>query len=132
MADVVGTVQKHTDLSIDFTVARKVGKTRTIEHVQVLPDLGADGKGRVGVQLQNNVRVERKQVQGAADLVAQSARETWQMLEGTVQGLGGMLTNFEQAKKSVSGPVAVVAVGAEVARDSPQGALTDAARSLCL
>lgn len=123
MADVVGSVQKHTDLSVDFTVARQVDKKTKIEHVQVLPDLNDSGKGRIGVQLQNNVFIERKQAQGAVDLVKQTARETWQMLNGTVQSLGGMFSNFEQAKKSVSGPVAVVAVGAEVARESPQGAL---------
>lgn len=120
MSKLVRTVKQHTDLSIDFTVARN--KASNVGHVQVLPDIGSDGQGKIGVQLQNNATAVRKRVEGPAELAVQSVKETGKILTGTVSGFVDLLSNLGQASQSVSGPVAVVAVGAEVARESPQGA----------
>jgi hypothetical protein len=111
---VVNVVKKHTSLSVDVTVAR--AGSGQVEHVQVLPDVNKDGKGMMGVQLTQNVHVVR------------SLQETWGMLAGTVGGLAGFFTNFDSAKEGLSGPVAVVQVGAEVARKSPAGANPAGAR----
>ena len=114
---VVQTVKRHTDVSIDVTVAR--GANGAVEHVQVLPDIAADGKGKIGVQLGANARVLRKRAENVADVVVQSANEFGRMVSGTAQGLASTVTNFDAAKESVSGPIQVVQVGAEVARRSP-------------
>ena len=126
MQQVVNVVKKHTSLSVDVTVAR--AGSGQVEHVQVLPDVNKDGKGMMGVQLTQNVHVVRKKVSSAADLVVHSLQETWGMLAGTVGGLAGFFTNFDSAKEGLSGPVAVVQVGAEVARKSPAGANPAGAR----
>lgn len=116
---VVQSIKDHRDISIDFTVARPDG----IQHVEVLPDIGADGKGKIGVQLQGNVEVERRKVTSPAELLQRSSEEIWRLLTATSNGLAAMVKNFDQAKDSVSSPVAVVAVGSQVARESPTGVL---------
>jgi hypothetical protein len=116
---VVQSIKSHRDISVGVTVER-AGAVQTI---QVLPDIGSDGAGKIGVQLAANADLARKRANGAGDLLARSAQEMQRLVGGTLTGLGGMLTNLDQAKESVSGPVAVVAVGAEVARESPTGAL---------
>jgi hypothetical protein len=118
VGEVVQTIKKSRDLSIDFTVARRSG---AVEHVQVLPDVGSDGKGKIGVQLAGNVEIERRRVEGPGELVARAGQETWRLLGSTVDGLKSLIGNFDQAKESVSSPVAVVAVGSQVARESPSG-----------
>jgi hypothetical protein len=119
VSSVVQSVKRHTDISVDLTLARRA--TGVIEHVQVLPDIGSGGVGKIGVQLQGNAEFVRKRVNGPVELLLQAGRETGKMLTGTASGLVSMVTNFDEAKGSVSGPVAVVAVGAGVARDSPAG-----------
>jgi hypothetical protein len=114
---IVRTVKQHTDISIDFTVVRK----GAIGHVQVLPDIGPDGQGKIGVQLQNNATAVRKRVEGPVQLAVQSVKETVKMVRGTMLGFFDLISNLGEASQSLSGPVAVVAVGAEVARESPQG-----------
>lgn len=118
MQTVVQSIKEHRDISIDLTIARPEG----IQHVQVLPDIGADGKGKIGVQLQGNVDVERRKASGPVELLQQSTKEIWRLLTATSNGLAAMVKNFDQAKDSVSSPVAVVAVGSQVARESPAGA----------
>lgn len=115
---MVQSIKDHRDISIDFTVARPEG----IQHVEVLPDVGADGKGKIGVQLQGNVDIERRKVADPVELLQQSSEEIWRLLTATSNGLAAMVKNFDQAKDSVSSPVAVVAVGSQVARESPTGA----------
>eukprot|EP00892_Ulva_mutabilis_P005377 jgi/Ulvmu1/3210/UM015_0251.1 len=120
---VVQSIKDHRDISIDFTVARPEG----IQHVDVLPDIGADGKGKIGVQLQGNVDIERRKVAGPGELLERSSEEIWRLLTATSNGLAAMVKNFDQAKDSVSSPVAVVAVGSQVARESPTGLYSFAA-----
>lgn len=118
VSEVVQTIKNRRDLSIDFTVARSSG----VQHVEVLPDIGADGKGKIGVQLAGNVDIVRQKVEGAVELVTRSGAEVSRLLVATVEGLKGLIGNFDAAKESVSSPVAVVAVGSQVARESPSGA----------
>ena len=113
------TIKNSRDLSIDFTVARPGG----VQHIDVLPDIGTDGKGKIGVQLAGNVDIVRRKAEGALELVARSGEEVGRLLSATVDGLKGLIGNFDAAKESVSSPVAVVAVGSQVARESPAGNL---------
>jgi RIP metalloprotease RseP len=134
--DVVEYVKGHRDVSIDVTVARLPEKSGDrlkqrpapeIRHVQVLPDIGKDGTGKIGVQLAPNAQFVVKQATGPADVLSQSAANTWRLLRATFDGFVGIVTNWGKASESVSGPIAVVAVGAEVARSSPTGLYSFAA-----
>lgn len=124
MSQVIKEVKAHTMVSLELKVARPVeGSTdRSIETLQVLPDVD-NGKGKIGVQLAPNAKGQRMRAQNAIDLIVQSGNELRKMLSGTIDGLASMAGSFDQAKDSLSGPVAVVSVGAEVANKSPSGAM---------
>jgi len=86
-----------------------------------VPDTSADGMGRIGVQLSPNVMVTRVNPKNLADATVLAVRE-FTLLTGTVfDGLRLTLLNFSQSAEKVSGPVAIIAVGAEVARSSADG-----------
>ena len=118
VSEVVQTIKNSRDLSIDFTVARSSG----VQHLDVLPDVGSDGKGKIGVQLAGNVDIVRQKAESTVELLVRSGEEVGRLLSATVDGLKGLIGNFDAAKESVSSPVAVVAVGSQVARESPAGA----------
>lgn len=126
VSTVVQSIKNSRDLSIDFTVARPGG----VEHVQVLPDIGSDGKGKIGVQLAGNVDIVRQKAEGVVELFVRSGEEVGRLLVATADGLKGLIGNFDAAKESVSSPVAVVAVGSQVARQSPAGMLPPAPLAL--
>lgn len=117
--NVVQTIKAHRDISVDITVAR--GVPVQVQHVMVLPDMAPDGGGRIGVQLSANADIKTQKPDGPVETVTKAGQEMGRLLGATAGGLAGMVSNFGQAAESVSGPVAVVAVGAEVARASPSG-----------
>lgn len=73
------------------------------------------------MQLASNADVVRRKAQDAGELITRSGKEVGRLLVATVDGLKGLIGNFDAAKESVSSPVAVVAVGSQVARESPAG-----------
>lgn len=87
----------------------------------MLPEAGRDGTGRIGVQLTPNA----VQFQERADNLLQGAvlagREFSFLLGTVLDGLWQILTDFARTADRVSGPVAIVAVGAEVARTNTAG-----------
>jgi membrane-associated protease RseP (regulator of RpoE activity) len=87
----------------------------------VVPDTSADGTGRIGVQLSPNVRVTRVRPENLADTTVLAAREFALLTVTVFDGLRQTLLNFSQSADKVSGPVAIIAVGAEVARSSADG-----------
>ncbi|MGB3266540.1 MAG: RIP metalloprotease RseP, partial [Microcoleus sp.] len=83
--------------------------------VTVTPEKSPDGKGRIGVQLTSNGTVVRDRA-GILDAFTQAATEFQRIVVLTVEGFGQLVTNFGQTAKQLSGPVAIVAAGAGIAR----------------
>ncbi|CAL5226212.1 g9051 [Coccomyxa viridis] len=109
---VVRYITDHPEKKIDFTVLRN----GQISHIPVTPTLSADGSGRIGVSLAVNAKIVRKAANGLGDAAQLAATEFGRLTGIVVGGLQQIVTNFEKSKESLSGPVAIVAVGAEVAR----------------
>lgn len=116
-----------------------------------MPELADDGYGRVGIQLVSNVKVERRQPRNFGDAMAIAGQEWLSMTENVAGGLGKIASNFQQEAKEVhtsppvlsfsvlallssppklkafavppkvSGPIAIVKVGADVARNDASG-----------
>lgn len=84
--------------------------------VEVTPELGADGKGRIGVQLSPNGIVTRRRAQNLGEAFSSGAREFERIVMMTVQGFGQLISNFKQTAEQLSGPVAIVAIGADIAK----------------
>ncbi|CAK0786395.1 hypothetical protein CVIRNUC_009608 [Coccomyxa viridis] len=109
---VVRYITDHPEKTIDFTVSRNGG----IVHIPVTPSLSADGTGRIGVSLAVNAKIVRKAAKGPGDALRLASAEFGRLTGIVVGGLQQIVTNFEKSKESLSGPVAIVAVGAEAAR----------------
>ncbi|HEY9807568.1 MAG TPA: RIP metalloprotease RseP, partial [Candidatus Obscuribacterales bacterium] len=105
-------IQTHPNEALPITVQRS-GETLSLS---VTPDLGPEGKGRIGVQLAQNAEVKRRRASNILEAFSTGAREFQRIVVLTVQGFGQLISNFGEMADQVSGPVAIVALGANIAR----------------
>ncbi|OVA07818.1 PDZ domain [Macleaya cordata] len=89
--------------------------------VAVTPDESVDGTGRIGVQLSPNFKLSKIRPKNLVEAFNYSGREFWGLSSNVVEGLKQTFLNFSQTASKVSGPVAIIAVGAEVARSNTDG-----------
>lgn len=102
-------------------VALRVRRKGEDLRIEVTPDSNSDRTGRIGVQLSPNVKIERLRPRNPIQALTISAREFWVLSSNVVDGLRQTFLNFSESAGKVSGPVAIIAVGAEVARSSSDG-----------
>lgn len=114
---LVSDIRRSDGKVMTFGVVRE---GRALE-VAMVPELNPDGYGRVGVQLVSNVKMERRRAEGPGAVAAVAGQEWAAMTRNVAGGLLKIFSNWEQSSKEVSGPVAIVAVGAEVARNDATG-----------
>jgi membrane-associated protease RseP (regulator of RpoE activity) len=107
------TIQKSPNLPLELTVQRN---EQTFK-VQVKPEAGQDGKGKIGVQLAPNGKVVRKRA-NIIEAFSRGTEEYQRVVLLTVQGFGQLISNFGETAEQVSGPVAIVAIGANIARSN--------------
>ncbi len=84
--------------------------------LKVIPEQGEDGKGKIGVQLAPNGEVVRKRAKNLWEMFSNGAQEYQRIAILTAQGFGQLISNFSETAEQVSGPVAIVAIGADIAR----------------
>lgn len=89
--------------------------------LDLTPELAKDGGGRIGVSLAPNADVRRVKAESAGEAVRMTAKEFNRLTGTVVGGLTQIVTNFAATADQVSGPVAIVATGAEVARNDATG-----------
>ena len=86
-------------------------------NLSVTPQLGEDGKGKIGVMLAPNGKVTRRTTGNIIEAFSAGAKE-YQRISGLiVQGFWQLVSNFQESAEQVAGPVAIVSVGAELARN---------------
>ena len=112
--EVVDRVRRSAGAPMRFDVERR-GEARTIE---VKPSLSPGGEGRIGVQLEANAEVVKRVAKDPAEGVALAAREFARLTGLVAKSLFSLVSDFDAAKQNVSGPIAIVGVGAEVMRTS--------------
>jgi RIP metalloprotease RseP len=89
--------------------------------VSVTPRLSEDGRAQIGVQLFPNVQqlpngqVARRRPHQLGEVFADASTEFQGIIVSMVQEFGKMIGNFRQTAGQVSGPVGIVAIGAEMA-----------------
>lgn len=115
--DVVDLIKENGGRTLHMNVDRG-GK---ILGIDVKPAIVPDGSGRIGVQLGSNVQIERKHANGPLEAISFGTKEFVAMTNTVLSGLGQFVTNFKQTAQNVSGPVAIVAFGSEVARTDASG-----------
>ncbi|XP_078149816.1 putative membrane metalloprotease ARASP2, chloroplastic [Carex rostrata] len=119
VSDLVNVIKSNPEKSIKVKVLR--GGSSDPLDLTITPDLSQDGTGRIGVQLSPNFRVTRLKASNPAEATSLATREFVFLIGSVFEGLKQTFLNFSQSAEKVSGPVAIIAVGAEVAKSSVDG-----------
>ncbi|MGB2923899.1 MAG: RIP metalloprotease RseP [Limnothrix sp.] len=101
----------------DQELTLKIQRGSEILSLDVTPDLGSDGQGKIGVMLAPNGDIVRRRASNPIAALKAGSKEFQRLAGLTVQGFSQLLFNFQETAKQVSGPVAIVAVGADLAKD---------------
>ncbi|BFG26120.1 hypothetical protein CerSpe_123940 [Prunus speciosa] len=102
-------------------VVLKVERGQQDFEIGIIPDENYDGTGKIGVQLSPNVRFTKVKPQSIPDAFNYTGREFWGLSSNVLDSLKQTFLNFSQTAGKVAGPVAIIAVGAEVARSNVDG-----------
>ncbi|XP_024928572.3 membrane metalloprotease ARASP, chloroplastic [Ziziphus jujuba] len=102
-------------------VLLKIGRGPQDFEIGVTPDENYDGTGKIGVQLSPNIKVSKVIPKNLVEAFNFSGKEFWGLSSNVLDSLKQTFLNFSQSASKVSGPVAIIAVGAEVARSNIDG-----------
>ncbi|XP_030539627.1 membrane metalloprotease ARASP, chloroplastic [Rhodamnia argentea] len=102
-------------------VLLKVERGKEDFDIGVTPDENFDGTGKIGVQLSPNVRISKAIPRDIFESFNFAGKEFWGLSSNVLDSLRQTFVNFSQTASKVSGPVAIIAVGAEVARSNIDG-----------
>ncbi|XP_062009451.1 probable membrane metalloprotease ARASP2, chloroplastic [Rosa rugosa] len=102
-------------------VVLKVERGKQDFEIGVTPDENYDGTGKIGVQLSPNVKLSKAKPKNISEAFNYTGREFWGLSFNVLDSLKQTVLNFSQTASKVSGPVAIIAVGAEVARSNLDG-----------
>jgi len=103
-------IQQAPGQALSLTVLRD-GERLTLP---VVPERTDEG-GRVGIVLTVNGEVVRRRPDGVVATLAAGAQEYQRIVQLTLQGFGQLIGNFSESAGQIAGPVAIVAVGANLA-----------------
>ncbi|MEB3282509.1 MAG: RIP metalloprotease RseP [Lyngbya sp.] len=110
--DLIAEIQSHPNQPLDLEVKR----ADEIIPLTVIAEPGSDGKGRIGVQLTHNRDVVRRRADNPIEAFVIGANEFQRIINLTLSGFGQLISNFSQTAEQLSGPVGIVAIGADIAR----------------
>ncbi|XP_010923869.1 probable membrane metalloprotease ARASP2, chloroplastic [Elaeis guineensis] len=118
ISEVVDLIKMSPKRNVAIKVAREGMESLELN---VVPDESSDGTGRIGVQLSPNFRLSKVRPRNLAEATTLAGKEFLGLTSTVLDGLKQIFLNFSQSAGKVSGPVAIIAVGAEVARSSSDG-----------
>ena len=106
-------IQNSPNQPLELTVLRE---EQTI-YLTVTPELNKEGQGRIGVMLAPNGEITRHRTTNIFEALSKGATEYQRIAQLTAKGFWQLISNFGENAEQVAGPVAIVAVGAELARN---------------
>lgn len=115
--DVVTYIQDRAGKTLAVEVDRQGEKVA----MSVTPIQLPDGTGRIGVSLGANVKITRVKADGIGSALSMGASDFNKLFSTVLKGLSQFVSNFKETAERVSGPVAILAVGSEVARTDATG-----------
>jgi len=104
----------------------KVKRGDHVLSVSVLPEL-RDGERRLGLRLSPSADYVRRRAAGVDQVLSLAAKEFVYLFERTADGLVRIVSNFNKQAENLSGPIGVVAVGADIAKSDVAGLFAFAA-----
>ncbi|ESQ51833.1 hypothetical protein EUTSA_v10017977mg [Eutrema salsugineum] len=117
VSKVVDIVKRNPKSNVLFRIERG---NKDLD-IQVTPDKNFDGTGKIGVQLSPNVRFTKVKPRNIPEAFRFAGKEFMGLSTNVLDGLKQTFFNFSQTASKVAGPVAIIAVGAEVARSNIDG-----------
>jgi len=111
---VVEAIQSRPNQAVRLQIQRQ----NQVVELTVIPEATPNGQGRIGVQLQDNVSVGTHHSRNLGEAIGLGAQEFHRLLTTTVQGYWELVQHFRETADQVAGPVAIVAMGAGLARSS--------------
>lgn len=106
-------IQNAPKQPLKLTVLREEEKI----NLTVTPEVNKEGKGKIGVMLAPNGEVIRHRSSNIIEAFSASATEYQRIAQLIGKGFWQLISNFGENAEQVAGPVAIVAVGAELARN---------------
>ena len=116
-------IQNSPNQSLELEIERQ----SEIIYLTVVPALGEDGKGQIGVELRPNGEEIRDRANNFSQALAKGADEFQRVTVLTFKGFGQLISNFSENAQQVAGPVKIVEFGAQIARNDAASLLQFAA-----
>ncbi len=110
---VTKKIQNSANKSLKLTVLRQ---EQTIA-LNVTPKVNQEGQGKIGVGLAPNGEIIRHRPRNIVEAFSASATEYQRIAQLIGKGFWQLVSNFGENAEQVAGPVAIVAVGSELARN---------------
>ncbi|GCE64414.1 RIP metalloprotease RseP [cyanobiont of Ornithocercus magnificus] len=79
------------------------------------------GQGWIGAQLQANISVRTRPVHNPLEAISYTNGQIGVLLQRTLNGYLGLITNFRNTVGQVGGPVKIVEMGAQLSQQGPSG-----------
>lgn len=114
---VVKEVREHALQAMPMVLGRGGS---TVE-VQITAAASSDGSGRMGAALATHATIGHVRPKGVADALAITGAEFSRLASNVGNGLARVISNPGAAADTLSGPVAIVAAGSEIARTDSAG-----------
>ena len=115
--DAINSLRETIQDSANQTLELKIQRGEETLFLNVTPQPDQDGKGKIGVMLAPNGEVVTNKAVNIIEAFVMGSQSYQHLASMTVQGFMQLIMNFQATAKQVAGPVAIVAVGAELARN---------------
>ena len=107
-------IQNSPQKPLDLTIQRQEEQLSLV----VTPQVDEVGKGKIGVMLAPNGEVVRRTSSNIVEAISAGAKEYQRITVLICQGFWQLISNFQESAEQVAGPVAIVSVGAQLARNN--------------
>ncbi len=107
------TIQASPNQPLNFEVKRK----EELINLEITPQTTESGQGKIGVMLSPYGELIKRHPENVTELFTVASQQFERYTRLTIQGFGQLITNFKESSKQVAGPIAIVAVGAELAKN---------------
>ncbi|HBE20450.1 MAG TPA: RIP metalloprotease RseP [Cyanobacteria bacterium UBA11149] len=107
-------IQKSPNQSLNLKIQRE---EKTFD-IALTPEL-KNGNGMIGVSLNGNIEVIHSRADNILTAFNSAAKEYQRITVLILQGFGKLISNFQETANQVSGPVAIIDIGAKIASSDP-------------
>lgn len=108
-------IQSHGEQSLRLTIERP--EQEELVEVTVIPRQEEGSKAVIGVSLTPHQLIETRRAKDPREVLREANAAYQRLVMINLQGFKQLLQNFENTAKQVSGPVGIVKIGAEMAKN---------------